>query len=174
MVCTMYHTQLVDCSYLNPHEVKIRGSQPHTHFILVQSFLIPLNQVYLYSNRNTTLHQKQNIFLQRNITTSNKCKNDIIKQRVYAAKDTYVFFWDFILTVQCDAMYNGTHCFKIVERGDPSWNLVIWDWNGHATQSAAQGGRIAELITEEMGEAVKPIAIQSNIFYIGLFAFFAY
>ena len=61
-------------------------------------------------------------------------------------------------------MYNGTHCFKIVERGDPSWNLVIWDWNGHATQSAAQGGCIAELITEEIGETVKPIAIESNLF----------
>ena len=54
-------------------------------------------------------------------------------------------------------MYNGTHCFRIVLRHG-EWI----DFDDHQTRSAAQGGRIAEILTEEMGDAVKPISIQSK------------
>ena len=71
----------------------------------------------------------------------------------------YYFVFYYILTVQCDAVYNGTHCFRIVLDG----NVAEWiDFYDHETQSAAQGGRIAELITGDIAAAVKPISIQSK------------
>ena len=90
-----------------------------------------------------------------NISCHNTHITWIYQRNIYA----FILFWNYILTVQCDAVYNGTHCFRIVLA--PHW-IEYLNFYDHEVRSAAQGGRIAELITEEIAEAVKPISIQSK------------
>ena len=73
----------------------------------------------------------------------------------------FILLLNYIYTVQCDAVHNGTHCFRIVLA--PHWIERV-NFFDHELRSAAQGGRIAELITEEISDAVKPISLQSILF----------